>query len=58
MSSRSYDDTLAYRAPYRPVCAAGEHAAFTTTDRDGAWFWACYRCPAVRVQGDPVWRTP
>lgn len=39
-------------------CATDHHIAFTTTDRDGTWFWACRHCPAVRVQGDPEWRTP
>jgi hypothetical protein len=37
-------------------CATGCHLAFTTTDRDGVWFWACRHCPAVREQGDPTWR--
>lgn len=40
------------------LCAGGQHAGFTTVDRAGAWFWACYRCPATREQGDPMWRTP
>lgn len=37
------------------LCAGGQHAGFTTTDRDGVWFWACYRCPSVREQGTPTW---
>ncbi len=50
-------DQLRRRTTYLG-CGAGQHVTFTTTDRDGVWFWACRTCPAYRVQGDPTWRTP
>jgi hypothetical protein len=58
MSSVTYEQIKRRARERGGGCATDHHIAFTTTDRDGVWFWACYRCPATREQGVPSWRTP
>lgn len=56
ISSVAYEQIKRRARERRGGCATDHHTAFTTTDRDDVWFWACRYCPAVREQGDPTWR--